>query len=170
MIFLKGLVQYDRYKKETLPSFVKVDGRSLADLLQFVSQYANLIKFFSTNNINSENESDQNWSSFFNRDNLIILVSISNYNITPVEDYVQDNINKAHNTKDEGLRINILNELIKSILTIGESLDYIRKHVQRDELTSDLIFDISNAIQGDLRPNLMSLYQYKITLNWDESY
>ena len=163
----KGTSQRERYKEEILPSSVKIDGRSLADLLQFVSQYATLIKFYSVNSFDDDSM-PENWGSFFNKNNLIILISISNYNISTKDDIFQEKLNKAHNTKDQRLRIKILNQLISPILTIGESLDYIRKNVHRDALTSDLLFDIGNAIQGELRYNLIKLYSYKKTLLWND--
>ncbi|WP_268121965.1 baseplate J/gp47 family protein [Roseivirga pacifica] len=164
-----GLSQKDRKKAELIPGFVKIDDRSLSDVLEFVRRYAEEINFLSPEYLADNSVPIDNWGAFFNRDNLILLIGISNYNIGRSDWQAQQLLEKISATSNESLQSKHLNRLADIILGMAKKLDYFSTHLQQNEITSDIIFDIRSAIRGDLNEELKSLYQFKAEANWEEA-
>ena len=176
----KGISQKDRFKKELRPDFVRIDGRSLPDMLEFIRIYAKEINFIHSNESINDVEELLNWNDFFNRDNLILLIAMSNFDVIGVEEEAEEYLETASHpisvedssdeeSPDQGASYQDLNALVNLILNIAQELSYFRTHLQRDEINKDLIFDIGNAINEKLGRYISHLYNYKNILQWDET-
>lgn len=166
----KGISQKDRFKDELHPDFVKIDDRKLSDLLQFVRNYAKEINFFDTHKSEHVREEQSDWSIFFNRDNLILLIAVTNFKLDEYEKIAYRLMEKVFSTHDQELKRVKCLQLFDSILLIADNMNNLRKHLTRDESTSDLIFDIGNAIRSKLSRELKVLYTFKQTVNWDTDF
>ncbi len=164
-----GTSRRERRKGELATDFVQIDERTIPDMLQFVQQYAELVNFITKEHLDYEDTDYGNWGEFFNRDNLIVLITISNFEINEIEEFVHLTLDKAFSATEQDLKVLHLNEMVSVILSMAEALDYIRKHLDRDAFTSDLIFDIGNAIKSELKHELQNLYGYSLSLSWEQA-
>lgn len=162
-----GSSQHTRLSNELLPENLKIDERTLPDLIEFARRYAKHVNFVSASNLDSEDFDFDSWEPFFNKDNLIILIACSKYNVVTVEQRAHAKIDKAIQATDVTLRKNLISDVINDTLVLGNRLDYLHKNIQKNILTSDFLFDIKNAIHNDLNTHLQVMYQYKHVLQWD---
>ena len=163
----KGTTQVERYRNELSPDFLKIDERTLPDMLEFVRKYSGLIKFYDQKALLGADQS-AHWKDFFNRDNLILLIGIANFNISKLERYIQALLDKAYLASSQKVKKRIANLLIENILSIADSLNFVRKTVTENEQTADFLFAIRNAIEQELEQSIKTLYAYKSLLSWEE--
>ncbi len=163
-----GISQLDRFKKEMKEEYLNIDDRSLPDYVRFISIYAEKINFYTKENV--ENPAlMKNWSKFFNRDNLFLLIVINAYDLQTTKDETQELLDKVFSTSDRVIQEKLVIEIIDEILSMAEMLNYIRKHIQRSPLTTDLIFDLNHEIKTHLNVHLIELFALQSILQWDDS-
>ncbi|GEM_PF-1334974 len=163
-----GLSQFERIKEELNPEFVKIDDRSLPDLLEFVRKYSSLINFIEPEHISNPDRPTEQWNSFFERDNLILLIAISNYKLAETEAKASHFINKIHSVSSESLKSENLNALVVLILEMAKKLDYFCTHLTANEFTQDIVFDLKKVTKTELNEELQKLYAFKNTTNWSD--
>ena len=106
--------------------------------------------------------------SFFAKDDLLILISITNFNLEEIEEKVNQLVGKLYIIHDNELRIKMLNELVGYTLLMADTLNDLRKNISINEHTLDLIYEIGNAINVNLKDRMVEVYSYKELLNWNE--
>lgn len=67
-----GTSQAERMLKELIPSYVKIDEKSITDTIAFAGKYASLINYYNTDNIR-----DGDWQPFFTTGDTVLLAQIS---------------------------------------------------------------------------------------------
>jgi len=70
--FSTGTLQKDRANQMLLPSYVNVDEKTTSDFLVFVKQYAQLVRYW-----NTQNNPQSDWQDFFQDDLSVLLAYIS---------------------------------------------------------------------------------------------
>lgn len=162
-----GISQPDRFKAELEDAFLNIDDRTLPDFVQFVSNYADQVNFYTKENIDTPEEM-KTWGKFFTRDNLFLLIIVTAYDLQSSKDSIQESMDRVLSTSDKDLQVFLVNKILKKLLDIAETLNYIRKNVQRTPLTIDFVFDLNNEIKNHLNSHLKGLFQLKSKLNWDK--
>lgn len=163
-----GISQLDRFKEELKEEYLNIDDRSLPDYVRFISIYAEKINFYTKENVENP-ELMKNWSKFFNRDNLFLLIVTTAYDLQKTKDETQELLDKVFSTSDREIQEKLVNEIIDQILNMAEMLNYLRKHIQRSPLTTDLIFDLKHEIKNHLNVHLVDLFALQPILQWDDS-
>ncbi len=162
-----GISQPDRFKVELEDAFLNIDDRSLPDFVQFVSNYADKVNFYTKESVENP-ELMKTWGKFFNRDNLFLLIIITAYDLSSSKNSIQESMDRMMSTSDKELQLVLMNQILEKLLDIAETLNYVRKHVQRTPLTIDFVFDLKNEINNHLNAHLQKLYSLKSKLNWEE--
>jgi hypothetical protein len=75
-----GTSQIDRVIKELVPSYIKIDERSIADIVAFAHEYGGLLNYYNTDNLK-----DGNWQPFFESSNTVLLAMITAKNMKAVD-------------------------------------------------------------------------------------
>lgn len=162
-----GISQPDRFKAELEDVFLNIDDRSLPDIVQFVSNYADQVNFYTKENVENA-ELMKTWGKFFTRDNLFLLIIVTAYNLQKSKDGIQESIDRVMSTSDKDLQVMLCNQILEQLLEIAEMLNYVRKHVQRTPLTMDFVFDLNNEIKNHLNTHLKTLYALRSKLQWED--
>ncbi|MCR9173731.1 MAG: baseplate J/gp47 family protein [bacterium] len=163
-----GISQADRIKAELNDAFLKIDDRSLPDLVQFISNYADQVNFYTRESVESP-ESMKRWGKFFTRDNLFLLIIISSYDVQSSKNTIQESMDRLLSTSDKDLQVKLTHEIIVQLLNIAETLNYIRKNIQRTPITVDFLFDLNTEIKTHLNNHLKTLFGLKEKVQWEES-
>lgn len=159
----RGLSRATRSRKALSSDYVKVDERELPDLLNFTNKFASYIRFYDENK-----DQKSTWQEFFDKDDLILLISAADIDLDKFEDEVNQRIEMIYVTFDDDMKVKMLNELVRYILVMANEMTKLRKNISRAPHTQDLIFEIGNAIQQNLKPKVLLMYSYKQLLNWSE--
>jgi len=111
-----GLSQLDRIRQSPSPARVKVDGRSLADLLSFAADYGALIQYY-----NLANQPDGDWSIFFRGDKSVALALCAALDIADIEiefDRLLYMLRKAKTSEDWLAHWSVLTRVIVRLVRI----------------------------------------------------
>ncbi|MEM8906609.1 MAG: hypothetical protein AAGD05_02080, partial [Bacteroidota bacterium] len=76
LYFSKGTLQQDRATPALLPTYVAVDEKTVSDYLVFVQEYAQLVRYW-----NTQNNPQGNWQIFFKEDLSLLLAYIGHIDV-----------------------------------------------------------------------------------------
>lgn len=82
-----GTSQAERLLKALVPSYIKIDEKSIEDTLAFAHRYAQLIKFY-----DSDNQSSSNWQQFYEISMTVLLAVISTAPFKAVENDINSHL------------------------------------------------------------------------------
>ncbi len=161
--FFKGTSRKSRTRKALAADYVKIDERSLPDLLSYAINLSEKVPFFDL-----KEDADVKWSEFFSRSDLVRLIEVSNFQIEKVEREVNDQLERLYAVHDQQALVQTLNELSHTILVIAQAINNLRKNLSHNEFTADLIYYIGNSINGELKGLVTELYAYENVLQWNK--
>lgn len=153
-----------RMRKELSEDYVKIDERKLPELLYFINSYASYIRFFDPNG-----DENANWQEFFAKDDLVLLISITSFQVDSIESEINERINKLYQIHDDAQTKKLFLELVELILMMAETLNEFRKNISVNQHSLDLIYEIGNAINAELKVKVLEVYAYKDLLAWDDT-
>ncbi|MCH2042865.1 MAG: hypothetical protein MK212_01900 [Saprospiraceae bacterium] len=161
-----GTTQDERIPKMLLPSFVKVDERSVSDLLAFTSEYSKLINYY-----NLDNAVDGDWSRFINNDVSIFLATVISTDLTKVEKEHSDLLHDLTNAIHISEKNVMLQDLFKQIIRMAKQINDWYEHALRINRLSpqdanDLEYELENAIHQQLSNELGSLLNFQSDLGF----
>ena len=135
-----GSRQESRFLADLDATRVKVDDRSLQDLLLFVAKFSKLIRFY-----NTKNEIEDDWSSFFN-DELVILAAIHQTNPPEIEQNFQETIANIKRFKRPEKKILYLEKAFIQVFEVAQLFEKWSKRLREVELFSGLPAPLRNEI------------------------
>lgn len=135
--------QLDRRQAAPAPQRVKVDGRSLAQLLAFSAEYGTLITFYDLND-----RPDGDWAPFFASDPAIALAMLAGLDRASIEAGLHALLAALRRSDDGESRFTTLRRLVGAISRLIRILD----HGQRatGEAGSGLAQTVRHEIRGNL--------------------
>ncbi len=155
-----GSRQDSRFLANLDPSTVKVDDRSLEDLLLFTARFSKLVRFY-----NLENKIEGDWSDFFN-DELIILATIYQINPPEIEENFQEIVANLKRFKRPEKKNLYLGKAFEEIFQMAMLFEKWSAHLKEVEAFSGspapLRSEIFNAIDNRLGQafiDFQNLYQ-----------
>jgi hypothetical protein len=105
-----ALSQLDRVRAAPAPDRVKVDGRSVAELLSFAAEYGTLIKFY---DLSDNPEGD--WSAFFAGDRSILLALCAGLDLREIENSIAQRLRAMRDEDAVASRLDILTTITRVI-------------------------------------------------------
>ncbi|OJJ22558.1 hypothetical protein BKI52_07705 [marine bacterium AO1-C] len=135
--------------------YVKLDERSLEDLLLFVANFSKLINFYDTNN-----RVDGDWSDFLN-DEIIVLATIKQVDPIRAENRFRKILDKANYFKRKQKKLQYLRLCFEEIHYLASLFEHWLMELKAVENFANIQInvrdDIFNAISTKLAPALQKL-------------
>jgi hypothetical protein len=151
----KGTSRNGRMPEELDPAYVKVDERSLIDMLTFAGGYSRLINYY-----NRENRLSGNWYDFFLKDQAILLSFMAKADLEGGITYVNALIGQIYNTQDETKKFGMLKMLFAAMVEIPKQLNFFYSHLTAGEEQNPIIAELTAAVKGKLSKELSRLKYY----------
>lgn len=162
-----GTSQNQRLLRSLLPDSVKVDERSMSDILAFVARYADLVKFF-----DPQNSPIGDWSGFVKKNISIFLSSIVSTDLHKIEHEHARIISILQNAPRAEEKLEALDKLMKQILDMAIQInDWYVHSMTMDKFnlmhSTELENELENAIKQQLASNLVDLLSYQQDLGFN---
>ncbi|MCH2023708.1 MAG: hypothetical protein MK207_14630 [Saprospiraceae bacterium] len=164
-----GTPQNERLLKSLLPESIKVDERSVSDILAFASKFSEIIKYYDLTNTPVGD-----WGQFFKKDVSMFLATIVSTDLHKIEKEHSRLINILDNSPRAEGKLEALEGLMQQILELAKQInDWYVDTMQMDRLnmmnSSELENELENAIKQQLAENLMDLLLYQEDLGFNET-
>lgn len=151
---LHGTAQSQRYAASLFPDYVKVDERTLSDLLAYLAKYAKQLKFHHLPGTqNTAATQDTTWAQVLEKDEAVFLAQIITTDFQSIDESIQLAFVRMHQLEDQKEQIQNCHNLITHVLELSTVLDtwYQRSKNYRTATTTHRIeTEIERAIMGDL--------------------
>jgi hypothetical protein len=137
-----GTTQNNRLLDALRPDYVKVDDRSLEDLLAFATEYSKNIQFY-----NHQNESSSHWDSFFLNDISAMLAVMLHTNLDELEhtfNTLSNQILRAHEYKR---KLQLLEDLFNHISGMAANFDAWYRQINKIALEKQ---GVQHEVQAEL--------------------
>lgn len=164
-----GTAQDERLLRSLLPESIKVDERSMSDLLAFSAKFSELIQYYDLNNNRAGD-----WSQFFNSDETVFLATIVSTDLQAIEKEHNKWIQFLENAPRAEEKLEALEHLMQQILDMAKQInDWYVHTLQMDRLnmmeSSELENELENAIKQQLAENLQKLLMYQEDLGFNQT-
>jgi hypothetical protein len=166
-----GVIQDDRMLKALMPDYVKIDERSLSDLLAFASEYAKLTSYYTEHNDIDPERND--WYRFYINDVSVFISTIIATDLKTLELEHRRLAQALENAPRTEEKIEIIEEMIDHLLTLYKQINgWYERTLQisryRPQDSSDLENELENAIKQQLSRSLQFLMEYRRDLGLGE--
>jgi len=162
-----GTSQSERMLQALSPDYIKVDERSISDLLTFAAKFSEHVQYY-----DQDNSPVGDWSMFFKNNEAIFLATIVSTDLKAI-DYKHNRLVTIldHAPRAEE-KLEALEGLMQQILEMAKLLnDWYVHTLSMDrfnmEYSSELENELENAIKQQLAQNLMDLLVYQEDLGFN---
>ncbi len=164
-----GTAQDERLLRSLLPESIKVDERSMSDLLAFSAKFSELIQYYDLNNNRSGD-----WSKFFQSDETVFLATIVSTDLQGIEQKHNKWISFLENAPRAEEKLEALEHLMQQVLDMAKQInDWYVHALNMDRLnmmdSSELENELENAIKQQLAENLQKLLVYQEDLGFNQT-
>ena len=142
----------NRYNKYLHKDFIRIDERSLSDLLNFIKDFSANIQF-----VNNDNKPEGDWSNFFNQNLAFQIASIVSFDTHSLNQKYKKGEIIFKNASATDDRDKQLLEQLKLILNLFQSINqwYIKSKIDVVYLSENILFkQLSNSIRTILSQQL----------------
>lgn len=150
--------QYERWLEALDDDYVKVDGRSFSQLMEFSVEFGKLINFY-----NLENKVDGDWSDFFSSDQVSIFSLLEAWDVKGLENEYRRLRDYLSRSQDAEQKLEGLREVFGLILSIALSInDLIRACMSHagSGLVAVLYEELQSCVKDKLRNQIRLLCAY----------
>ncbi|MDZ7695053.1 MAG: hypothetical protein U5K69_28705 [Balneolaceae bacterium] len=148
-----GVSQHQRTPEALNPVYVKVDERSLADLLRFVIRYAELLQYYKL-----DNTPDGDWRSFFEKDMTSIIVMLTDEHPAKFIDCLEELEAVIY---DDHATLKEVRNAVKTLFDIVATLAVEFNHWYHESVQGYKFHaHLDRVISSDLRPALQKMVAY----------
>ncbi|MCP4254198.1 MAG: hypothetical protein GY775_12475 [Candidatus Scalindua sp.] len=137
-----GTSQSERLIQALLPSYIKIDEKTIEDTVSFAHKYAKLIKYY-----DKDNQSRDNWQEFFQISSTVLLAIISVVPYKTVEENVNTLFKKHSDSPTPGNARDITNMVYRMA---SEIQNWNKKISSAHKLKSFIQSEIINKLQNPL--------------------
>ncbi len=156
-----GSARHNRAPKSLDPKFVRLDDRTLPELIAYAAELSKHIHYY-----NSDNKIDGSWEPFFYSDisvNIALIISVDLKQIDKSANIFINNFynNQVIETRGEsylGL-FRICNEIVQNFNNWHKSI--IKLNLDQKKFESQVEFELYNIINDKVRPHLNELIHFK---------
>jgi hypothetical protein len=164
-----GTAQDERLSKALLPESIKVDERSMSDLLAFSAKFSELIQYYDLSNSRAGD-----WSRFFQSDETVFLATIVSTDMSAIEQYHNKWIHFLENAPRAEEKLEALEHLMQQVMDMAKQInDWYVHTLNMDRLnmmnSSELENELENAIKQQLAENLQKLIIYQEDLGFNQT-
>lgn len=138
--------QRTRWREAPAPARVKVDGRSLADLLAFGAEYGALITFYDL-----ADKPDGDWSIFFRNDPSIALALVASLDVGSIATALRREIAALRQIHGTTRRLEALRRIIGVILRLVRILDNGASVPGAASLSKAIAHEVQSFLSSELR-------------------
>ncbi len=158
--FGKGVSRYTRLLKALDPNFVRLDDRELHELLAFVTDYAELVRFYDTND-----EIDGDWSSFLTVNVSVILAGIISTDLDKLDKEHNQLIKNYFASQEEKAKLLTINHQFEDIYALAQSFDkwltqFSKITLLGQDFESQVEAEYFNILQEKVKDSVQTLYAY----------
>lgn len=164
--FWKGTSQAARLLNELKPGYVKVDERTLNDLVRFTDEYAKEIILHRGEDSVLDNG---NWQDFLRQDYLYLLFYMANTPVEKIRGKFLEALDDAYRLGGFEHRRNKCIELISLILDLGNRIHSWYEDMEFNDYTQDLVYALREMVEGHLKPQFERLHRLKPVVLWHEA-
>lgn len=152
--FWPGTSQVTRLLKELMPDYVQVDEMTINHLVKFTDEYARRIIFHrgETAVLNKGN-----WQEFLIKDYLYLLFFMSNTEVGDIRNNFFTLLDSAHRAGNSKMRRQQSVNMLSMILDLASTLHSWYEHMEYNEHTQDMVYNLRNAIEKELVPSIAQL-------------
>ena len=166
MLHWNGTSQKERLLHALEPDSIKVDERSVSDMLAFGAKYAELVKFF-----DQTNSPVGDWSDFFKNDLSVFLATIVSTDLSKIERQHNKLITLLDNSPRAEEKLEALEGLMLQILELAKQInDWYVHALEMDKLdiyhSSELETELEESIKQQLAHYLTDLLAYQEDLGF----
>ena len=142
----------NRYNKYLQEDFIRIDERSLSDLLNFISDFSSHIQF-----VNNDNKPEGDWSGFFNQNLAFQIASIASFDTNSLNQNYKNgeiDLKETRTTLDHDKQ---LLEQLKLIANLFRTINewYVKSKIDLVYLSENSLFkQLSNSIRTTLSQQL----------------
>ena len=142
-----GTAQDERLLRSLLPDSIKVDERSMSDLLAFSAKFSELIQYYDL-----DNNRAGDWSKFFKSDETVFLATIVSTDLHAIEQKHNKWIHFLENAPRAEEKLEALEHLMQQVLDMAKQInDWYVHALNMDRLnmmdSSELENELENAIK-----------------------
>lgn len=164
-----GTAQDERLLRSLLPDSIKVDERSMSDLLAFSAKFSELIQYYDLNNNRAGD-----WSKFFKSDETVFLATIVSTDLQAIEQRHNKWIHFLENAPRAEEKLEALEHLMQQILDMAKQInDWYVHTLNMDRLnmmdSTELENELENAIKQQLAENLQKILVYQEDLGFNQT-
>ncbi len=167
MLHWNGTSQKERLLSALKPESIKVDERSVSDMLAFASKYSEMVKYYDQNNSHVGD-----WSNFFQNDLTVFLATIVSTDLTKIERQHNKLIHALENSPRAEEKLEALEGLMEQIMDMAHQLNSWYVHaLEMDKMdifeSSELETELEESIKQQLAHYLMDLLEYQEDLGFN---
>ncbi len=167
MLHWNGTSQKERVLKSLKPDSIRIDERSVSDMLAFGAKYAEMIKYYDL-----DNSHVGDWSAFFKNDLSVFLATMVTTDLTKIEKEHNTLITMLDNSPRAEEKLEALEGLIGQILRLAKQInDWYVHTLNLDKMdifnSSELETELEEAIKQQLAHYLTNLLVYQDDLGFN---
>jgi hypothetical protein len=137
------------------PSYIKVDERTLGDLMIYAGKYSSLVNYY-----DAANKHTGQWDRFFAEDQDVLLASLLQTNLDQYEACYYKWWSETESTQDFDKKYERLGYLFEITLEIPRRLDMLYAKTTRGQKEIKLVSELRRVIEENLRAELARLLHY----------
>lgn len=148
-----GVAQHNRAPKALDPNFVKLDDRSIAELLAYSAELSKYIKYY-----NLDNNEDGTWEPFFYSDISVIIALIISTDLKTIDDQATAAINDFYRSQSLLSKSENFQKLLALCETITGKFDHwhstmVEMNLDEKRFESQVEFELYSIIQDKVKPH-----------------
>ncbi len=156
-----GSARHKRAPKSLDPDFVRLDDRSLPELIAYAAELSKHIHYY-----NADNKKDGSWEPFFYSDISVNIALIISVDLASIDKEATKIINRFYNTQTiedkakEYINLFIIcKEIIQNFNDWHSSI--VRLNLNQKKFESQVEFELFNIINDKVKPHLNELIHFK---------
>lgn len=157
-----GSAQHNRAPKSLDPDYVKLDDRSLQELIAYSAELSKYIKYF-----DHEDKEDGSWEPFFYSDisvNIALIISVDLKTLDNISTHI---VNEFYKTQTTESRTENFIKLYKQCLEICQNFNnwyqaILNLNIGDKRFESQIEFELYNIINDKVKPHFQELFAFKL--------
>jgi len=140
---IDGITQDERRIKALNPGYIKIDDRKISDFIKFMSDFAGQVNFY-----NEKNEIDGDWRDFFTSDKNILILLITEFDLTSQLVQFEKLENQIHLATNDSEALEALLNLFSFLHNIIEIINSTCKKLESGNNYDKISIELGGIIKG----------------------
>ncbi|MGD1847028.1 MAG: hypothetical protein ACFB10_16690 [Salibacteraceae bacterium] len=153
--YSNGLAQDERHLAPLASDYVKIDERTLTDLVLFTQEFSRLVLFY-----NADNEIFDDWRRFFQKSQVVTLATISQIKLDVLAREFSEHTQVASRIFPGNVQLRAIKRMFADTLDLALLLDRWLKDLRKENRQLRVANQIRKAITGDLATSMCRFGKY----------